>query len=264
MSGGATTTDAATGVAASPTPEAAGPGRVWGVGLGPGDPELMSVRADRLVRGARYVAYFRKPGRPGHARRLVEGLLSPDVLEIALEYPVTTEIPVDDPAYNAALAPFYADCADRLVALCAAGEEVVALCEGDPFFYGSFMHLHARLRGRVPVEVVPGVTGMSAAWTATGEPAAWGDDALAVLMGTLPEAELAARMRAADAVVVMKIGRNLAKVRRAAAAAGLLPRAWLVENAAMPGQSVTPLAETEGRDAPYFSIVVAPGQGRRP
>jgi precorrin-2/cobalt-factor-2 C20-methyltransferase len=239
-------------------------GRVYGVGLGPGDPELMSVRADRLVRGARHVAYFRKRGRPGHARGLVAGMLRGDAIEIAMEYPVTTEIPVADPRYNAALAAFYSDCVERLTAICASGADVVALCEGDPFFYGSFMHLHTRLRGRVAVEVVPGVTGMSAAWTATGAPVSWGDDALAVLMGTLPEDDLAARMRAADAVVVMKVGRNLAKVRRAADAAGMLARAWLVENAAMAGQSVTPLAQAEGRAAPYFSVVVVHGQGRRP
>ena len=140
----------------------------------------------------------------------------------------------------------------------------MVLCEGDPFFYGSFMHLHARLVGDCDVQVVPATTGMSAAWTATGQPVTWGDDVLTVLMGTLPEEELLRHMRDTDALVVMKIGRNLAKVRRALDAAGLTGRAWLVEYAAMPGQTVTPLVNADCTAAPYFSIVVVHGQGRRP
>ncbi|HEY0315559.1 MAG TPA: precorrin-2 C(20)-methyltransferase [Sphingomonas sp.] len=238
-------------------------GTVHGVGLGPGAADLMSVRADRLVRDARYLAYFRKAGRPGHARRIVEGLLRGDVIELAMEYPVTTEIPITDPRYNDRLAAFYADCTGRLAAIARSGEDVVVLCEGDPFFYGSFMHLHARLTGLVPVCVVPGITGMSGAWTASGIPISWGDDVLAVLTATLPEAELTRRIGDSDAVVVMKIGRHLAKLRRAIAAAGKQDTAWLVEYAAMPEQRLTRLRDAEAI-APYFSIVVIHGQGRRP
>ncbi|MCJ2189009.1 precorrin-2 C(20)-methyltransferase [Novosphingobium beihaiensis] len=238
-------------------------GTIHGVGLGPGAPDLLSVRADRLVRSARHVAYFRKAGRPGQARRIAEGMLHPDAIEIAMEYPVTTEIPVSDPRYKACLSTFYEECTGRLRSLALAGEDVVVLCEGDPFFYGSFMHLHARLSGEVPVEVVPGITGMSGAWNATGVPITWGDDVLTVLTATLPEAELARRIADTDALVVMKIGRNLPRLRRAVAAAGREEDAWLVEHAAMPGQRVTRLAEAEGV-TPYFSILLIHGQGRRP
>jgi precorrin-2/cobalt-factor-2 C20-methyltransferase len=238
-------------------------GTIHGVGLGPGDPELMSVRAHRLIRAARNVAHFRKAGRPGRARAIVEGLLRPDVREIPMDYPVTTEIPLDDPAYAATLGAFYAEAAAQLSELARAGEDVVVLCEGDPFFYGSFMHLHARLKGQVPVVTVPAITGMSAAWTATDRPITWGDDVLTVLTGTMPEASLAAAIQAADAVVVMKIGRNLPKVRRALAAAGKLDRAWLVECASLPEERVVPLVEADGA-APYFSIVLVHGEGRRP
>jgi precorrin-2/cobalt-factor-2 C20-methyltransferase len=238
-------------------------GTIHGVGLGPGAADLMSVRADRLVRGARHLAFFRKRGRPGHARRLVEGMLRPDVVEYAMEYPVTTELAVSDPAYNAQLAAFYAESAAHLEALARAGKEVVVLCEGDPFFYGSFMHLHARLAGAVPVAVVPGVTGMSGAWTASGAPITWGDDVLTVVTATLPEAELTRRVSDTDALVVMKVGRHLPKLRRALAAAGREGAAWLVEHAAMPEQRVVPLAEA-GETAPYFAIVLVHGQGRRP
>jgi precorrin-2/cobalt-factor-2 C20-methyltransferase len=239
-------------------------GTVWGVGIGPGDPELMSVRADRLVRGARHVAHFRKAGRAGRARTIAAGLLRADAVEIALDYPVTTEIALDDPAYAATLAAFYAEGAARLEAIARAGEDVVVLAEGDPFFYGSFMHLHARLKDRVPVAVVPGITGMSAAWTATGIPVTWGDDILTVLPGTLPEAELARRTAEADALVVMKVGRNLSKVRAAIAAAGRLDAAWLVECASMAEERVVPLAAAGDRTVPYFSIVIVHGRGRRP
>lgn len=236
-------------------------GKVICVGLGPGDPELMSVRADRILRGARHVAYFCKRGARGQARRIVEGMLPAAAIEHAMEYPVTVEIPVSDPEYNRLLAAFYEDWATRLADL-AMGAEVVVLCEGDPFFYGSFMHLHSRLQGRAEIEIVPGITGMSGCWTQTGQPITWGDDVLTVAMATLPEAEITRRARDTDALVVMKIGRNLEKLKRALAAAGTLDRAWLIERGTMPGQRVARLAEVV--EAPYFSLAVVHGQGRRP
>ncbi len=239
-------------------------GTIHGVGLGPGAADLMSVRADRLVRNARHVAYFRKAGRSGQARKIVEGMLHADVVEFPMEYPVTTEIPFSDPRYNEILSQFYAECCAHLRALAEAGEDVVVLCEGDPFFYGSFMHLYTRLRDDVDVRVVPAITGMSAAWTATGTPITWGDDVLSVLMGTLPEAELVRGMLNADAIVVMKIGRNIDKVRAALKQAGKYDRAYLVEFASMENQTMTRLSEAEDKVTPYFSIIVVHGQGRRP
>jgi precorrin-2/cobalt-factor-2 C20-methyltransferase len=238
-------------------------GTIFGVGLGPGAQDLLSVRADRLVRGARHVAYFRKAGRPGQARRIVEGMLRADVIELPMEYPVTTEIPLSDPRYNESLSVFYADCTQHLATLTSAGEDVVVLCEGDPFFYGSFMHLYTRLSGLAPVTVVPGITGMSGAWTACGSPMTWGDDVLTVLMATLPEEDLTRRIRDTDALVVMKIGRNLAKLRRAVEAAGREAEAYLVEYAAMADQRVTRLCEADVV-TPYFSILLIHGKGRRP
>ena len=238
-------------------------GTIHGVGLGPGSQDLMSVRADRLIRGASHVAYFRKKGRTGHARRIVDGMLASDAIELPMEYPVTTEIPFDDPRYNALLAAFYERSVAQLCEIAEAGRDVVVLCEGDPFFYGSFMHLYTRLQGRVPVAVVPGITGMSAAWTATGQPVTWGDDILTVLMGTLPEATLSERIAETDALVVMKIGRHLDKLRRALASSGREDEAWLIEYAAMPQQRIRPLREVDD-SVPYFSIVVIHGNGRRP
>lgn len=239
-------------------------GTIYGVGLGPGDPDLMSVRADRLVRGAKHVAFFRKAGRKGQARQIVEGMLSDNAIEIPMEYPVTTEIPFEDPRYNEALSAFYGDCEAKLFDLLSNGEDVIVLCEGDPFFYGSFMHLFTRLKDRAPLEVVPAITGMSGAWTATGSPITWGDDVLTVLAGTLSEYDLTKRMAETDALVVMKIGRNIDKIRRALKTAGKYDDAWLVEYATMSKQSVNKLSDVEDGITPYFAIIIVHGQGRRP
>jgi precorrin-2/cobalt-factor-2 C20-methyltransferase len=239
-------------------------GTIYGVGLGPGDPDLMSLKAARLIEGADIVAYFRKPGRAGQARTIAEKLLKPGVTEIALDYPVTTEIPADDPAYAEALRPFYESSADRLAALAAEGRDVVVLCEGDPFLYGSFMHLHSRLKARVKVEVVPGIPGMAGCWTAADQPMTYGDDVLVVVPATLDEGSLIAQIEIADAVVVMKLGRNLAKVRRALVIAGFLDRAIYVERGTMADQKVMPLTEKDDDEAPYFAMVLVPGEGRRP
>ena len=239
-------------------------GKIYGVGLGPGNPDLMSVRANRLLRNARHVAFFRKPGSSGLARKIVDGIIPGDAVEFPMEYPVTTEIPVIDPRYNQLLAAFYEDCATHLKTLSRQGEDVIVLCEGDPFFYGSFMHLYSRLRDGSNVEIVPAITGMSGAWTATGDPITWGDDVLTVLVGTLPEETLAKQMVQTDALVVMKIGRNIEKVKRALRTSGLYDRAWIVEYAQMPNQTVTKLSEVREQVTPYFSIIIVHGQGRRP
>mgnify|MGYP002632214285 CR=1 FL=1 len=238
-------------------------GQIICAGLGPGDPDLISVKADRAIRQARHVAYFRKPGRQGQARRIVDGMLATSATEYPMEYPVTTEIPFDSPDYNRLLADFYDDWADRLAAL-SATDDVVVLCEGDPFLYGSFMHLYVRLRDRVTVTVIPGIPGMVGCWNASGTPITWGDDVLTVVMGTLPEGEMLRHMQHSDALVVMKTGRNLPKVRRALTMAGRLDDAWLIERGTMPGQRIVRLADVEAADCPYFAIVLVHGQGRRP
>ncbi len=237
-------------------------GRIICCGLGPGDPDLMSVRADREVRAAKHVAYFRKKGRPGQARCIVEGMLAADVSEYPMEYPVTTEIAFDSPEYVRLLAAFYDEWAERLAEL-ARAVDVVVLCEGDPYFYGSFMHLHTRLQGRVEIEVIAGIPGMAGCWNSVGQPIALGDDVTTVLMGTLAEDELASRMRNSDALVIMKTGRNLTKVRSALTSAGRLADAWLVERGTMPGERIVQLVDIDEAECPYFAIVLVHGQGRR-
>ncbi len=237
-------------------------GKIICAGLGPGDPDLMSLRAARAVQGARHVAYFRKAGRQGQARRIVEGMLAPACVEYAMEYPVTTELPADSAEYISTLNEFYDDWAARLEKLSVA-EDVVVLCEGDPFFYGSFMHIHVRLRGKVEMEIIPGITGMSGCWTATGVPITWGNDILTILPGTLPEDELARRMADVDAFVVMKTGRNLPKIKRALVKAGRLEAAVLVAHGTTRQERIVRVTEMAETDCPYFAIVLAHGGRNR-
>ncbi|MBM1632787.1 precorrin-2 C(20)-methyltransferase [Sulfitobacter mediterraneus] len=238
-------------------------GKVICAGLGPGDPDLMSVKSDRTIRGAKHLAFFRKKGRAGQARTIVKDMLREDVIEYPMEYPVTTELRFDSDEYRQLMVDFYAEWADRLAEL-AKDHEVVVLCEGDPFFYGSFMHLHTRLQGRAEVEVLPAIPGMVGCWNALDTPFTWGDDVMTVLMATLPDDELVAHMDRADALVVMKTGRNMPRVRAALEQVGRLDDAWLVEKGTMPGQRVAKLADVDVDDCPYFAIVLVHGQGRRP
>lgn len=238
-------------------------GKVICAGLGPGDPELMSVKSDRTIRGARHLAYFRKKGRPGQARTIVRDMLRDDVIEYPMEYPVTTELHFGSDEYKQLMVDFYAEWADKLEAL-SKEHEVVVLCEGDPFFYGSFMHLHTRLQGRAEVEVLPAIPGMVGCWNSLDMPFTWGDDVLSVLMATLPDEDLIAHMERADALVIMKTGRNLPRVRAALAATGRLDDAWLVEKGTMPQERIAKLSDVADDDCPYFAIVLVHGQGRRP
>ncbi|KIN76254.1 precorrin-2 C(20)-methyltransferase [Sulfitobacter mediterraneus] len=238
-------------------------GKVICAGLGPGDPDLMSVKSDRTIRGAKHLAFFRKKGRAGQARTIVKDMLREDVIEYPMEYPVTTELRFDSDEYRQLMVDFYAEWADRLAEL-AQDHDVVVLCEGDPFFYGSFMHLHTRLQGRAEVEVLPAIPGMVGCWNALDTPFTWGDDVMTVLMATLPDDELVAHMDRADALVVMKTGRNMPRVRAALEQVGRLDDAWLVEKGTMPGQRVAKLADVDVEDCPYFAIVLVHGQGRRP
>ncbi|MFD2263911.1 precorrin-2 C(20)-methyltransferase [Lacibacterium aquatile] len=239
-------------------------GRLYGLGVGPGDPELLTVKAVRILAQADVIAHFAKAGRNGNAYATVESHLRPGVILEPLHYPVTTEVDKDLPAYKEPITAFYEEAAGRIARHLDAGRTVAILSEGDPMFYGSYMHLHVRFAGRYEVEVVPGVTGMSGGWSALGAPIAQGDDILSILPGTLPEAALVEQFRNADAMVVMKVGRNLPKIRRALIAAGREAGAFYVERATMANQTIMPLADKSDDVAPYFSIVLIPGWQARP
>ncbi|TJV74915.1 MAG: precorrin-2 C(20)-methyltransferase, partial [Mesorhizobium sp.] len=194
----------------------------------------------------------------------VEARFRPDMVELPLLYPVTTEIDKDHDDYRSQITDFYEQSAEQVAGHLGAGKMVAVLSEGDPLFYGSYMHLHVRLSHRFPTEVIPGITAMSGCWSATGLPIVQGDDVLTVLPGTMSEFELMRRLADTDAAVIMKVGRNLPKIRRALEATGKLTKAVYVERGTMPGSVSMRLAEKPDDKAPYFAIVLVAGWSARP
>jgi precorrin-2/cobalt-factor-2 C20-methyltransferase len=239
-------------------------GRLIGVGTGPGDPELLTLKAVRALGEAQVVAHFARRGGNGNARATISAHLRPDVIELPLIYPVTTEIDRNHGDYKSAIGDFYVQAAERVASHLTAGRTVAVLSEGDPLFYGSYMHLHVRLAPLFPTEIIPGVTAMSGCWSEVAMPIAQGDDVLAILPGTLSEFELTRRLADSDAAVIMKVGRNLKKIRRALEASGQLGRAVYVERGTMPETVSMRLADKADDGAPYFSIVLVPGWAGRP
>jgi precorrin-2 C20-methyltransferase / precorrin-3B C17-methyltransferase len=239
------------------------PGRLTGVGVGPGDPDLLTVRATKIIEAADVIAYH--CARHGHsiARAAAAPYLRAGVPEEILTYPVTTEGTSHPGGYAGALADFYAEATQRLAAHLERGLNVVVLCEGDPAFYGSYQHLHTRLSGRFTATVVPGISSVSAAAAAVGVPLVQHDETLTVLPGTLADDELRARLARADAVAVLKLGRTFDRVRAALDDAGLLHRARYVERAGTGAQRVEALADVDPADVPYMSLALVPGRGQR-
>jgi len=233
-------------------------GTLYGVGVGPGDPELITVKAARIIGEADVVAYFAKDGQVGHARRIADAYLTDAQEELRFTYPYTVEISKRSAAYRAAMDGFYDAAAAQMATILDDGRDVALLCEGDPFFYGSFMYAHDRLVDDFPVQVVPGVTAMTACWDRAGVPMTRGDDCLTVLPGTLAEDALRGKLERSDAAVIMKVGRHLPKIRRALDEAGVLERAIFVERGSMADEQIVPLRDKPTDDAPYFSIVLVP------
>lgn len=222
-------------------------GKLFGVGLGPGDPEMMTLRAHRLISAARVVAYPALAGGESFARAIAAGAIAPGTREIVMDVPMTVERAPAQAAYDRGAAEI-AEALDE-------GQDVVCLCEGDPFFYGSFMYLFARLSGRYEVEVVPGVTSIAACAARAGRPLVARNERLTVLPGPLPEAELRARIEGAESVAIMKVGRHLSKIRAVIDDLGLTAHAVYVERASLPEEVVCPLAQAPEK-APYFSMIL--------
>ncbi len=222
-------------------------GKLYGVGVGPGDPDLMTLRAHRLISEARVVAYPTLAGTESFARSIAAQVIPDGAREIVMDVPMTTAREPAQAAYDAGAA--------EIAAVLEAGCDVVCLCEGDPFFYGSFMYLFARLSGRFDVEVVPGVTSITACAARAGLPLAARNERLTVLPGPLPEGELRARIEGAESVAIMKVGRHLAKIRGVIDALGFTDQAVYVERATLAEEVICPLAEAPEK-APYFSMIL--------
>ncbi|MEC4839787.1 precorrin-2 C(20)-methyltransferase [Mycobacteroides chelonae] len=230
-----------------------------GVGLGPGDPELVTVKAARVIGEADVVAFHSARHGRSIARSIAQPYLRPGQIEEHLVYPVTTETTDHPGGYRGAIDDFYEESANRIAAHLDSGRNVALLAEGDPLFYSSYMHMHRRLTDRFDAVIIPGVTSVSAASAATGTPLVEGDEILTVIPGTLPADEIARRLSDSDAAVIMKLGRSYGAVRQALDTAGVLDRAYYVERASTTQQRVLSAADVDPSSVPYFSLVLVPG-----
>ncbi len=222
-------------------------GRLYGIGVGPGDPELMTLKAVRILRAVPVIAYPAPDPGESAARAIAAEFIPAGRTEVAIRVPMRPgKMPVE----------IYDRAADELAAHLQAGRDVGVLCEGDPFFYGSFMYLHDRLAGRFPCTIVPGVTSLTACAAASGRPLVRRDDVLSVLPATLPDAELQRRLGESDATAILKVGRHLPRLRQILARMELLGRAVYVAYATRPGERVVPMSELAGDEAPYFSMIL--------
>lgn len=235
-------------------------GRLLGLGVGPGDPELITVKALRLLREAPVVAYFVAKGKRGNAFGIIEAHLMPEQTQLALVYPVTTEALPAPLSYEQVISDFYDEASVQVAEHLDAGRDVAVICEGDPFFYGSYMYLHDRLASRYEAQVIPGVCSMLGGASVLGAPLVYRNQTLTVLSGVLGHDELKRRLADADAAVIMKLGRNFPKVRQVLVELGLHERALYVERATMANQKIVPLDEVDPQSSPYFSLIIVPGE----
>lgn len=234
-------------------------GKLWGVGLGPGDPELVTVKAARIISAADVIAFHSARHGRSISRGIAEPYMRPGQLEEHLVYPVTTETTDHPGGYQGAIDEFYAAAAERLAGHLAAGRSVALLAAGDPLFYSSYMHMHRRLADRFEAEIIPGITSVSGASAALGTPLVEGDQVLTILPGTMPAEELTRRLADSDAAAIMKLGRTYPTVRKALADSGRLDRAYYVERASTGRERVLPAGEVDESQVPYFAITLVPG-----
>ena len=235
-------------------------GRLLGLGVGPGDPELITLKALRYLREAPVVAYYIGKDKRGNALSSVESYLRPEQILLPLVYPVTGKKPPPPFDYEAAMRDFYDAAAEQVAEHLAAGRDVATLCEGDPFVYASALYLHDRLADRFEADVVPGVCSVVASASVLRTPLVYRDQTLLVVAGTLPEEELTRLLSGVQAAAIMKLGSNFEKVRRVIGRLGLDERALYVERATMADQHIRPLAEVDPQSVPYFSMVLLPGE----
>jgi precorrin-2/cobalt-factor-2 C20-methyltransferase len=233
-------------------------GTVFGVGVGPGDPELVTVKAANVLAQARVVAYFAKRGKTGNAFAAAERYLHPEAERLPLVYPYTVELAASHPRYISALDSFYGEAAALIVQHVGAGRDVAVLCEGDPLFYGSYLHLHTRLSPEHRCVVVPGITSFAGCAARAGIPLVWTDRVFSIVPGTLPELELEARLRSGDPTAIIKLGRNFGKVKAVLERLGRAVGATYVERGTTPSERIVPLGEQQGDTSIYFSLVLVP------
>jgi len=239
-------------------------GTLYGVGVGPGDPELMTVKAMRILARARVVAYFAKRGKNGNAHATAQPFIHPEAERLPLYYPYTVEVSPRDPAYIAAMREFYDESAARVAERLLRGQDVAVLCEGDPMFYGSYMYLHDRLAAQHAACVIPGITSFAGCAAGAGIALVSTDRVFSIVPGTLPEQELEEKLKSADAAAIIKLGRHFPKVRRVLARLGKLAGATYFEHGTTAQQVVMPLVDKRDERSLYFSLIIVPGHDGGP
>jgi len=235
-------------------------GSVYGVGVGPGDPDLLTLKAARILSQARVVAYFAKRGNTSHALTTAQSFLHPEAEALSFQYPYTVELPPQHPEYVAALSAFYDQCAAQIRERLERGLDVAVLCEGDPMFYGSYVYLHDRLAGRELCQVIAGITSFAGCAAGAGLPIVTNDRSFSVVPGTLPEPALEARLRQCEAVALIKLGHNFGKVKRVLTRVGRLEAARYFEYGTTTREYSAALADKQGERAPYFALIIVPAR----
>ncbi|MER3494724.1 MAG: precorrin-2 C(20)-methyltransferase [Mastigocladus sp. ERB_26_2] len=229
-------------------------GRLYGVGVGPGDPELLTLKALRLLRTCPVVAYQSAEDKESVARAIVAEYLPGNQIEVKYHLPRALDPYEAQPIYDQVVTPL----AEHL----AAGRDVVVLCEGDPLFYGSFMYVFTRLSEQFETEVVPGVSSPMGCASALSVPLSYRNDVFSVLPATLPAETLKAQLLNADAAAIIKLRRHFAKVRDVLHHLGLASRARYIERGTMVNQKIISLDEVDPEQVPYFSMILVPSQSR--
>jgi precorrin-2/cobalt-factor-2 C20-methyltransferase len=226
-------------------------GTVYGLGIGPGDPELLTLKAHRILTSVPVIAYPTMENGKVLARAIVADFIRPHQLEIPMPLPFSVE---------RSSQPYYDIAAEKIAAHLSAGRDVAVLCEGEPMLYGSFMYLFQRLAGRFPTEVVPGISSTMASAAMLGAPITFRNDVLSIMPGTLDAETLRDRLAVADAAVIIKLGRHFAKARAVLDELGLLDRALYIERATQPAQRILPIASVDPAQVPYWALILIPSK----
>lgn len=226
-------------------------GRLYGLGIGPGDPELLTLKAHRILISVPVIAYPTLENGKVLARAIVADFIRPDQIEIPMPLPFSVE---------RSSQPYYDIAAEKIAEHLVAGRDVAVLCEGEPMLYGTFMYLFQRLSGQFPTEVVPGISSTMASAAMLGAPITFRNDVLSIMPATLDAETLRDRLAVVDAAVIIKLGRHFAKVRTILAELGLLDRALYIERATQPNQRIAAITEVDPAEVPYWSLILIPSQ----
>lgn len=233
-------------------------GQLYGIGVGPGDPELVTLKAIKCLEAADIIAYPTATGNKSNAKRTIMPYLSPKHQLMPLVYPVTAGPVADSSAYLSLMKNFYDQTAVELKAQLMAGKNVAIICAGDPFVFGSYMYWHTRLSREFETTVVPGISSVLAAPASLGMPLCHREDIVSIIPATLNEDELVEALKGCGSAVIMKLGRTFEKVRRALERADLLEKAFFVERASMTKERILPVKMVKPADVAYFSLIVIP------